>query len=258
MAIGFEVGGAGGECVGVEGRGEFGGGFAGDDSGEFRVVGGFDKNGGDVLCADGFDDGGNLPRGGFGVVVGSLNGEDAEIVGAGEVGEGVVGGDEGAVLRGNFGEGFACELVELAELADIVGGALIDGGSLLREDCLKSVADIFGVADGVEGILPCVGIGFAVVVEDGSDAVGGGENFCAGAGALGEFGELGFKVESVLDNEGCLGDGPEVGGADFVGVRVGTGREETVGADAAGDGNLPDEVVENGVGGDDEGRGGKG
>lgn len=264
--VGFAGRSGGAEAVGVERADDADVGFAGDEFGDFGVGGSFDEDGGDVFCADESDELSEVASGRFLAGNEAGDGDEGEIVGVAEVAEGVVGSDEFTAFGREGGEVLAGEGVEGEELLGVGGGAFgVEGGVVGGEED-EGVAEVGHVSRDVAWVLPGVGVAVVVVVVvtggagalEWGDAVAGGDEGAAKAGLGDEaLGEPGFVAEAVDDKEVGAGEEADVGGAGFEVVGIDAwGYEGAVIEGIARD--LADEIVKDGVGGDDEGAGGGG
>jgi hypothetical protein len=86
------------------------------------------------------------------------------------------------------------------------------------------------------------------------DAVAGGQARAVEAGVADEFFQPGFETEAVDDEKIGAGELADIGGRGIVGMRIAAGREQTMGFDGVA-ADRADEVVEESIGGDNDGFG---
>lgn len=263
--VGSEVGSGGSHGVGEE--------FAADldvvtaglstfDEGADVFVGdgGFNEDGRNLTFNEEGDEVADVAQTGFRFGADALDAPDFDIIGAAEVTEGIVSGDEDTTRRGDGAEAgsgvvvefghFSLERGDAAEVEVAMGW--IDGGEGFRDD-----GD--GVGPGAD-VHPEVGIGLAVGLDEGDaaggdDFLGDGDDGFATCGHAGEDRpEFTFEVKAVDEDEVGVGKEEEVASGGLVGVGIDAFADEGVDVGPVA-GEVAGEVGDHAGGGDDGGSG---
>lgn len=111
-----------------------------------------------------FDEASNVLRGGFGFGAETLRGQEGQPVVAPEVLKGVVAGDDGSAIFGQFGDNGADLGIESLDLGDIGGTVLIEGGGILRIDLRQRGGDVVDIGHRIVEALPGMRIESAMVM----------------------------------------------------------------------------------------------